>query len=317
MKALFLEPGRTLLTLVGIVIGAGAIVMVAALVAGGQDALLRANQGVTDSDLVVVRDKAPPREKAWKTQRPLSARDAEELAESRSLAGAAVGSEARRQTLARHGAKEKRITLVSADAESPERYRLEVQAGRFLGAADLHERRRVCVVGHEIWSQLLEGRSIREHEVVVRIDDELFTVVGVLRDRPILGATDGTHIWNRKVMIPETTFRALFDPSSRVQRIYVRAPSEAPVAALRKSVEGLLSRRHFGVRNYEVDDPDKQSNERMILLVIKVLLIGTGLVALFVGGINVMNVMLVNVTERRREIGLRRAVGATRRAITL
>lgn len=313
LSALFGRPGRTLLTLLGIVIGSGAIVLVSALVAGGQAALLHANQGVTDSDLVLVREKAAPRKERWRTQRALTSRDANELDASRTLDGTEVGSEARRQTLARFGAKEKRITLVSADPHSPERYRLRVSAGRFLDESDMRERRRVCVVGYEVWTELLAKRPLRPDQLVVRVDEELFDVVGILENRPIIGATDGTHIWNRKVMIPETTFRSVLDPSAAVQRIYVRAPDR--VGEMRKAVDALLFRRHLGVKNYAIDDPDQQSNERMILAVIKVLLVGTGLVALFVGGINVMNVMLVNVTERRREIGLRRALGATRRSV--
>jgi putative ABC transport system permease protein len=313
LSALWSRPGRMLLTLLGIVIGAGAIVLVAALVAGGQAALLHANQGVTDSDLVLVRESSAPRKERWKTQRPLTSRDASELDASRTLDGTEVGAEARRQTVARFGQKEKRITLVSADPQSPERYRLRMGTGRFLDPSDMAERKRVCVVGHEVWTELLASRPLRPNELLIRVGDELFQVVGVLENRPILGATDGTHIWNRKVMIPETTFRAVLDPSAAVQRIYVRAPDRA--AEMRKNVDALLLRRHFGVKNYEVDDPAKQSNEQMILAVIKILLVGTGLVALFVGGINVMNVMLVNVTERRREIGLRRALGATRRSV--
>ncbi len=315
LRGLLSRPGRALLTLLGIVIGAGSIVLVAALVRGGQDALIRANQGITDSDLVVVDDKKPPDKELWKTRRFLSARDAAAVGASRTVSGSQVGSEAQRRTHARLDGREKRVTLVSADPGSPERYRIEVAAGRFLDAKDLAARRRVCVVGYEVWTELLQRRSIRDRQVVLRIDDEAWTVIGVLRDKPILGATDGTHIWNRKVIVPETTFRAIYSPEARVQRIFVRAPASRRPKDVRAAVGALLFRRHLGVATYEVEDPEKRSNEQMILAVIKALLVGSGLIALFVGGINVMNVMLVNVTERRAEIGLRRSVGAPRSTI--
>lgn len=323
LRVLVAHRARVALTLLGIVIGSGSVVFVAALVKGGEGALLHMNQRATDADLASVSPKPAPPTARHRTTRPLSRWDGEELASSRALRGAWVGSESSRQTRAflrgtraigmSLGERSRRITLVSASTRAPELYRLRLAEGRFFDDADLRERRRVAVVGREVAEKLFPGQGL-DRNVELEIDGEVWTVIGVLADKPMLGSTDGTNIWNRKVLVPETTFDATLSTHGEVSRLYARGAGE-PMGELRSAADGLLLRRHFGVRNFEVDDPAKRSEERTILAVVRILLIGTGLLSLFVGGINVANVMLVAVTERTREIGLRRALGATRGSI--
>lgn len=304
---------RTALTLLGVIIGTGSIVLLASLLKGGEEALLRANQGATDSDLVQVRQDDVPFASREKTQRALSRGDATVLAGSRLLGNAMVAGEGSRETRAYYEGRRKRVTLVSANAETAALYRLDVDHGRFVDDDDVIMRRRICIVGQEVWSELLEKRADLTG-LRLMIDDELFAVVGVLKNKPMMGSTSGTSIWNRKVLIPETTYDATLETAHAVNRIYVRT-STLSQDATRSVVRSTLLRRHFGVENFKMKPPANSGQERLILNIVKYLLLSTGLLALFASGINIMNVMLVTVTERTREIGVRRAVGATRSTI--
>ncbi|WP_437308495.1 ABC transporter permease [Sorangium sp. So ce388] len=323
-RAVVADRTRAALTLLGIIIGTGSIVLLASLLAGGEEALLRASQQAVEADLIQIHPAEVSVKDRRRTRRDLSRADARALDASRALGGASALSESVRDAEARAGDKKKRITLVSAAPAAPALYDLELAAGRFLTDEDLASRRRVGVVGHEVWADLFGGppeRAAEGEALHMTADGHLWTIVGVLKDRPILGSTDSTNIWNRKVLVPETTYDALFSPSHKTDRIYVRQEPilavRSPLAALRGIIDATLQRRHHGVKNFRIEDRDSHGQEQLVLDIIKMLLLSTGVVALIVGGINIMNIMLVTVTERTREIGIRRAVGASPRAILL
>ncbi|WP_437681753.1 ABC transporter permease [Sorangium sp. So ce131] len=328
-SARFVAEGRAraLLTLLGIVIGTGSIVLLASLLRGGEAALVRASQDVVDADLIEVRRAEVNVKDRKRTRRELSREDARALAASPVLAGGL--SESARRTEAHAGGRKARIRLVSSAPAALSLYGLEVSLGRFLAEADLSERRRVCVVGHDVWKELFGGRAALHAAAPspgggpaeagaphVIVDGHAWTVIGVLADHPTLLSTDSTYVWNRKVLVPETTYDAIFSPSHEVDRVYVRRSSavRTPIETLKTMIERTLLRRHLGVGNFELED-EEAAQEELILGVIKLLVLSTGLIALVVGGINIMNIMLVTVTERTREIGIRRAIGASPRAI--
>jgi putative ABC transport system permease protein len=296
-------------------IGTGAIVLLASLLEGGREALAAASQDAVQADLVRVRRDDPPPAERDRAQRLLSRTDGAAL--EGAIPGAEVGSATDQRTVATSLGRKKRVSLMSAAPSALSLYRLTIAAGRFFDGDDAQLRRRVAVVGHEVWTELLDRAPCGDLRVTV--EGEIYAVIGVLADRPLLGSTDGTDNWNRRVLVPETTYDALFAPAHDASRLYVRVPrSRATPSALegvREAVRTVLLRRHLGVTNFRIDEGQGGSQARLILDVIHALIVGTALVALFVGGINVMNVMLVRVVERTREIGVRRAFGASRGSI--
>ena len=317
---------RAALTVLGIVIGTGSIVLLASVLHGGEAFLLHASQQASNDDVIEAHvDEAPPAQRD-RTTRPLSRADAAEVAGSPVLLGAMVEPESSLDTLAHWQGRKKRVAVVSAGASTLALYRLRIARGRALDEDDRARGSRVCVIGHEVHEELLRA-TVPLDGLRLEIDGRLFSVVGVLEKKPLLGATDATYIWDRKVLIPETTYDALYAPSHEVKRIYVRVPESSSGAGegsarrqqhrrvARAAVNGVLLRRHLGVLNFALAKDESGGMERLIMNVIRVLLLGTGMLALLASGINIMNVMLVTVSERRREIGLRRAIGATPRSI--
>ena len=314
---------RSALTLLGIIIGAGSIVMLAGLLRGGEEALMRSSQRANEADLIQVRGDEPPADQLKRPRRELNKNDEEAVGASPALPGVKVGSENNRETWAHLEGRKKKVRLVGGELGTPALYHLELQSGRYLRAEDLAERRRVCVIGREVWKELLEERPIAEG-AALSIDGQMWTVVGVLAEKPLLfgGGGDGTWMWNRKVIVPDATYDSIYAPAHGLGRMFVQIGEgeglTARILAAQGVLRGTLLRRHYGVRNFKIEGEDKgASMDRLILPIIEMLLLGTGLLSLFVGGINIMNIMLVTVTERTREIGVRRAVGAPPSAILI
>ncbi len=302
---------RAALTILGIVIGTGSIVLLASLLHGGEQFLVQAEQGLSDSDVIQASADEPPPEQRMKTRRPMDRADAEVVA---GAFGANVSVEPQSSfgAQARYRERTKRVRVVSAGPSTMSLHRLAIARGRALDAEDRGAR--VCVIGHEIWEELARGATSLDG-LRLEIDGRLFVVVGVLAKKALLGATDSTDVWDRKVLVPDTTYDAIHAPAHEVQRIAVRTHGDK--ARARATLRGVLLRRHLGVLDFTLGKDESGGMQTLILTVIRVLLFGTGLLALIASGINIMNVMLVTVSERRREIGLRRAIGATPRSVLL
>jgi len=198
-------------------------------------------------------------------------------------------------------------------------FNLDLRSGRWITASDLRRRANVLVMGYDTAETLfLDVDSALGREV--EMGGNIFTVVGVIEKRPT-GLNPGANPQDNQVAIPIGTFEQMY-PGIENYTIILRPTDPNRVDRTIDQVEGLMRRRR-GVRydeanNFAVFTQDTfEELWGQISGGIFALMLSISSVGLMVGGVGVMNIMLVSVTERTREIGIRKAIGATREKIMI
>ncbi len=317
--ALRANPVRAVLTTLGIVIGIVAVVTTMTA-ANGLATSFKESVAVLGSDVLYV-SRMP-----WMFNGGFFRfrnRPALELAESERLlealpAGVAVNPTVGTQRSVKAGAREADDVNVIGTTDQQAVVSSAVPAsGRFLTAFDVQHAKRVCVIGHTLWEQLYERRDPLNTRLKVGRTE--LRVVGVMEEQGSAGFFGGPD-FDSQVYVPVTTFLRAFGDDARDFDFAVKAPPGMALEDFEYEVVGEM-RRLRALRPGEEDDFAVNRMDSLVAMfnnvmgvVLLVGLLVTG-VSLFVGGIGVMNIMLVSVTERTREIGVRKAVGATRRAI--
>jgi len=191
-----------------------------------------------------------------------------------------------------------------------------VEIGRDFRQDDIQNSTNVCILGQEIVEKLFPNMNPLNQ--IVRVDNRPLRVIGVMEKQPeMFGESHDNY-----VLIPITTWQSMYGKYGRSVNIMVTAPSQESYNDVIESAIG-----HFRkIRKVEPGEPDDFSifsNESMITQVnditgpIKIGALAVSLVALLAAGVGIMNIMLVSVTERTREIGIRKAVGARKSSILI
>ncbi len=191
-----------------------------------------------------------------------------------------------------------------------------VDRGRFFGAVDVEAGAAVCVLGREVLRKLECDESVVGD--FVHLDGQRFRVIGLLESK---GSFMGDN-QDEMIVIPWTTGVKMYPEQRNYLAFYVEAMSEDRIGEAEQQIVRILRQRH-GLRGADRNDfgifkQDEILREfRQMRVIATSVLAGIVSISLLVGGIGIMNVMLVSVTERTREIGLRKSVGAHRRDILL
>jgi len=190
--------------------------------------------------------------------------------------------------------------------------RFKIKDGRFI--SDLDKNMPYCVVGANVARDFKKKGATKVIGSEFRLNDRLYTIVGILEKAPSGGMRPFNV--NRAIMIPLSTFMRNFEDAN-IENIIARMKDDVTTEQVVQDVKNYFKLRAPGL-SLEISTAEElieQMNKNAQMFTI--LLGGVGAIALVVGGIGVMNVMLVSVTERRKEIGIRRALGALQRDIQM
>lgn len=189
----------------------------------------------------------------------------------------------------------------------------ELAFGRFYDDADIDKRAKVAVLGPKI-AQELFGEEQEAIGKSIKIEGQGYAVVGTLVSKG--GGGFGAPDFDSFVYVPFTS-AAQFNPNKEFIAFYLQADSEESIATVREKAQETLEKRYKDDKFSVVEQTEIISTVTSIFQVLNSILVAIGAISLIVGGVGIMNIMYVTVTERIKEIGVRRAIGATSKDILL
>jgi putative ABC transport system permease protein len=250
---------------------------------GGMPVIADTTEGLTIADAAAIRDRA---------------------ADFSLVAPLAFGT-----ATVKHLNRTRSTFVIGTTAEFAAIRHMNVEVGSFLPRAQDVSEKQVVVLGRKIKEELFPGENPLGRRV--QIDDRRFRVIGVMQRK---GRSLGIDL-DDIVLVPVAAAHEIFN-RDRLQEILATAPSEAALDRGAVQAREILLSRHDGKEDFTVHDQDDMLGVlTTIMSVLTYALAGIAGISLVVGGIGIMNIMLVSVTERTREIGIRKAVGARSRDI--
>jgi putative ABC transport system permease protein len=308
---------RSLLTMLGVIIGVAAVIVMIA-VSAGTEATIAEQITSLGTNLVYVQEnfgRGGPGQPG-NASGGLVYDDAAAIAEQISGAAGVVVEQNTSQTVSADGVTLDDVSLVGTTTDFPSVREMELASGRYFSETDLERKQKVAVLGSSLAVELFGDQTAVGQ--MITVGNTKLTVIGVFAERGLVGNED----YDARVYLPITVVFQKFTPAffarvvgDRVRMITVQMEEGVDQDALILQIELLLAKRH----EVSIDDLDFTVRTQQELIdtraatteAFRNLLTWVAAVSLVVGGIGIMNIMMVSVTERTREIGIRQSVGAT------
>jgi putative ABC transport system permease protein len=309
-QSIFSNKMRSSLTMLGIVIGVCAVVLLVALGQGFQSSMTETFENMGANALYI----SSSTDKAITTVRELTLEDAEALEDPTLAPSIGVVSPTLSKSVdASYGNNSVTVqcTGVMPDITEIKTYTLE--AGRFITDQDIDARANVVVLGYQTALDLFGSESPISKSI--RTDGNKFQVVGTIEK---VGGFAGDSY----ILMPLTTMQSKLVGGKNIQQIAIAAVSSDKVDSAIAEATSILRARHYissgAADDFSIRDMREILNSmQQTLATFSIFLSSVGAISLIVGSIGIMNIMLVSVSERTREIGIRKAIGAKRRDILI
>lgn len=319
VRALADHKMRSFLTMLGIIFGVASVIAMLSIGEGakreaiakyqdlGVNNIIVREKNLSDAELEEVRAKFSP---------GLSLNDAAVIKDV--VPGVdKVAAQAEISAEVKYTDKSVKSTVIGVTADFLSMMNLRVAKGDLISDRHYDDKLKVCVIGAGVANSLF----MADEEPVgkmIKIEDQWFEVIGVLQSKTLFTETVGelaARDMNTDIYIPLSTFLGRFQPesslTSQIQQITVQMTGSGKLMEASKLIDEILKRHHWMQEDYNIVIPyellKQEEKERRIF---NLLLGAIAAISLIVGGIGIMNIMLATVTERTREIGIRRAIGA-------
>lgn len=309
-QALVRNWGRAVLTSLSMVVGTASLVLVVVAGISGKAYTMEQIRGVGTNLISIYHESADTPLALRPLSDKLNAGDLEAMITEVPGVASAAPLITTHPTVTIEGVS-RRVSLIGTTPEYLFVRNMEVLSGTFINEGDLKARNKVCLITQKFAALLERDPFYKGH---VTLHGIRFSVIGVFRER--VNTFGQTEIGDYSAIVPLTVVRTFKQEAEAFEQIYVSAKTMEDVPRVSSDIYNLLLSRHRNQAFYKVDNLNdilKAADKISLGLTVVLLLIAA--ISLIASGISIMNVMLITVSERTREIGIKKAIGAYRRVL--